>query len=239
MIHFFRKIRKKMADENKPLKYMRYAVGEIVLVVIGILIALQVNNWNEERKERKLEKKLLTEVYKSIASDTTNLNREMEDYEILMHHANFIKEKFKENGPYDQKLDTSFAIISNGFVRKADHTSFDRILDIGVDIIRNDSLRKQLVVYYDHSTFLRYVEDYYENSKYFRQHIYPKYFRSYKHSREVIPVDYEALKTSTEFMVALDYCINDANYYGYWSRHRKQEALDLLGMLREELHLEE
>ena len=49
MIPLFRKIRKKMADDNKPLKYMRYAIGEIVLVVIGILVALQVNNWNENR----------------------------------------------------------------------------------------------------------------------------------------------------------------------------------------------
>jgi hypothetical protein len=50
MIPFFRKIRKTLADDNKPLKYLRYAIGEIVLVVIGILIALQVNNWNELRK---------------------------------------------------------------------------------------------------------------------------------------------------------------------------------------------
>ena len=59
MINFFRKTRKKLADDNKPLKYLRYAVGEIVLVVIGILIALQINNWNEGRKDRVLEKKLL------------------------------------------------------------------------------------------------------------------------------------------------------------------------------------
>ena len=51
MISFFRKIRKKLADDNKPVKYLRYAIGEIVLVVVGILIALQVNNWNEVRKE--------------------------------------------------------------------------------------------------------------------------------------------------------------------------------------------
>lgn len=50
MINFYRKIRKKMADDNKPLKYARYAIGEIVLVMIGILLALQVNNWNEKRK---------------------------------------------------------------------------------------------------------------------------------------------------------------------------------------------
>ena len=47
MINFFKKIRKKLADDNKPLKYMRYAIGEILLVVVGILIALQINNWNE------------------------------------------------------------------------------------------------------------------------------------------------------------------------------------------------
>lgn len=52
MIPFFRKIRKKMADDNKPLQYIRYAIGEIVLVVIGILIALSVNNWNNHRIEK-------------------------------------------------------------------------------------------------------------------------------------------------------------------------------------------
>ena len=55
MIPLFRKIRKKMADDNRPLKYMRYAIGEIILVVIGILIALQINNWNENRKNRITE----------------------------------------------------------------------------------------------------------------------------------------------------------------------------------------
>ena len=58
MINFFRKIRKKMADDNKPTKYMRYAIGEIVLVVIGILIALQINNWNEDRKQDNRKKEV-------------------------------------------------------------------------------------------------------------------------------------------------------------------------------------
>lgn len=53
MIPFFRRIRKKMADNNRPLKYARYAIGEIVLVVVGILIALQVNNLNQSKIEGK------------------------------------------------------------------------------------------------------------------------------------------------------------------------------------------
>ena len=69
MIPFFRKIRKKMADDNRPLQYARYAIGEIVLVVVGILIALQINTWNEERKNKSLEYLILTELKKNIDFD--------------------------------------------------------------------------------------------------------------------------------------------------------------------------
>ena len=53
MIKFFRKIRQNMIKENKASKYLLYAIGEIVLVVKGILIALQINNWNEDKKNEK------------------------------------------------------------------------------------------------------------------------------------------------------------------------------------------
>ena len=49
----FRKIRQKLLTENKFSKYLIYALGEIVLVVIGILIALQINNWNQSKQEQK------------------------------------------------------------------------------------------------------------------------------------------------------------------------------------------
>ncbi len=51
-----------MADANKPFQYLRYAIGEIVLVVIGILIALSINNWNEDRLEQRQEKALLNQL---------------------------------------------------------------------------------------------------------------------------------------------------------------------------------
>ena len=65
MINFFRKIRKQLADDNKPLKYMRYAIGEILLVVIGILIALQVNNWNQQQ----INDAKITSILKEIQQD--------------------------------------------------------------------------------------------------------------------------------------------------------------------------
>ena len=53
MINFFRKIRYNLMEKNKTGKYLKYAIGEILLVVIGILIALQINTWNEERLKQK------------------------------------------------------------------------------------------------------------------------------------------------------------------------------------------
>ena len=53
MIKFFRKIRQRLLTENRLGKYLLYAIGEILLVVIGILIALSINNWNEERKNEE------------------------------------------------------------------------------------------------------------------------------------------------------------------------------------------
>ncbi|UCD61312.1 MAG: hypothetical protein JSV59_01670, partial [Flavobacteriaceae bacterium] len=60
MIGFLRKIRKKLAEDNQFFKYSRYAIGEIVLVVVGILIALQINNWNNNRIGHLNEKVLLS-----------------------------------------------------------------------------------------------------------------------------------------------------------------------------------
>lgn len=56
MIKFFRRIRQRLLSENKFSKYLIYAIGEIILVVIGILIALQINNWNQQRKSNQLSK---------------------------------------------------------------------------------------------------------------------------------------------------------------------------------------
>jgi len=73
MITLFRRIRQKLIATGSITKYLLYAIGEILLVVIGILIALQVNNWNEERKATGNEKILLTEVLEAVRADSVEL----------------------------------------------------------------------------------------------------------------------------------------------------------------------
>ena len=80
MIKFFRNIRKSLLNENKIGKpaspagrYLKYAIGEIILVVIGILLALQINNWNESKKNCEKVDKLLVRIQKDIKTDITEI----------------------------------------------------------------------------------------------------------------------------------------------------------------------
>jgi len=66
MIKFFRKIRQNLLMENKTGKYLKYAIGEIALVVIGILIALQINNWNETQKQNREEISILKNLHENL-----------------------------------------------------------------------------------------------------------------------------------------------------------------------------
>jgi hypothetical protein len=76
MIKFFRKIRQKLLTENKFNKYLIYAIGEIILVVIGILIAIQLNDLNENRKEHKEELTFLTKLQEDIKFDIRHLTKQ-------------------------------------------------------------------------------------------------------------------------------------------------------------------
>ena len=77
MIKFFRKIKQNLLAEGKTGKYLKYAIGEIILVVIGILIALQINNWNENRKLRNQEKELLTQLQSEYQSNLDQLDKKI------------------------------------------------------------------------------------------------------------------------------------------------------------------
>ena len=153
MIPFFRKIRKKMADDNQFFKYSRYAIGEIVLVVIGILIALQINTWNEERLKRKKEFIYLKEIRKNLAQDTIRINQVLA---FNNSKRNAINETFK-----------LFETSSKGNFNLADFAgrmnplsqfnifipvriAFNNLLDVEkIDLISDLELRTKLSEYYN------------------------------------------------------------------------------------------
>lgn len=104
MINLFRRTRRKLAANNQFFKYSRYAIGEILLVVIGILIALQINNWNEERKQELEERNILSNLHDEFNENLTNLKFKdsilqttIVNLEVLFRELRSPEKKFKGN----------------------------------------------------------------------------------------------------------------------------------------------
>ena len=119
MAKLFNKIRKTLLAEGKTTNYLKYAIGEIVLVVIGILIALSVNNWNQENKDRKLGEDYLLRIHRDLVQDTisfkqiiTSNNALREDikrlFDTLYHGVHNIKQVKYMGSIYDRALDQVF-----------------------------------------------------------------------------------------------------------------------------------
>jgi hypothetical protein len=112
MIKFFRHIRKSLLEQNKMSKYFKYAFGEIILVVIGILIALQINNWNEQRKENAKLKVILTSVYKDLVADSLAIHKDLKMVNLRVdNNAKFQKRIYSTNA----NLDTIVQFMKNEF----------------------------------------------------------------------------------------------------------------------------
>lgn len=112
MIKFFRKIRQNLLSEGKTAKYFKYAIGEIILVVIGILIALQINNWNEARKENIKLKTAIQSVYNDLISDSLLITNELPlVYQRNTINTNLLKRAYAT----EVNLDTLVKIMKSEF----------------------------------------------------------------------------------------------------------------------------
>ncbi|MCA0154420.1 DUF6090 family protein [Winogradskyella vincentii] len=90
MIKFFRHIRRSLIQENKMGKYFKYAIGEILLVVIGILIALQINNWNESQKESEELRNIFIRIEQDFKNSAVEINDGIEEMKLASIYTNAI-----------------------------------------------------------------------------------------------------------------------------------------------------
>jgi len=149
MIKIFRKIRQNLLMENKTRKYFKYAIGEIVLVVIGILIALQINNWNERRKIQSNQEKYLTllkiEAENNLKEirNTKNEVSEMNMKQIVLYNLINIK----QDTVTEKQLSESLFRIVSGFNNfKYENSVLSDLKSSGnLKNVLNDSLRKYLI----------------------------------------------------------------------------------------------
>ncbi|MGJ8716432.1 MAG: DUF6090 family protein [Maribacter stanieri] len=205
MIKFFRKIRQNLLSEGKTGKYFKYAVGEIVLVVIGILIALQINNWNEQGKVDGEILKTLNEIRSNLISDSLSIRdtRILKSEDINIQYT-VIHELESRNIPYDSieyhlgrvMIARRIVLVDNGY---------QLMKRFGLEQLKNQELRNELIDYY--TNFTKRINNDTADDDYEFITVYLPYVRNhfldYNWSKQGVPADYEHLKSDQYFLTSL------------------------------------
>jgi hypothetical protein len=233
MIKLFRKIRYKLMSENKTGKYFKYAIGEIFLVMIGILLALQVNNWNEARKQVKLESRLLLDVIANLEANKEMLELGLEMNLITFNNNETILNYLDRDLSYDSVVENAFHTIKNWHSPFFTYTAYESLKSKGLDIISNDYIKEKIAyMYEDNFAFL--VNDYDKTEWAIEQSIklplINKHIRSHKNadgSYNTLPLNFNSLKKEDEFINLLSH-VNLVRTYGIVSYRRIILEIDSL-----------
>ncbi|WP_079512942.1 DUF6090 family protein [Maribacter arcticus] len=147
MIKFFRKIRQNMLNEGKTGKYFKYAIGEIMLVVIGILIALSINTWNENRKIRQSEQEILQNLKSDLLINKDRLNGILKKRSKEFDSGIYVLKLFNtdvSNIPI-QKLDSILLDIEMVWTFEASDGTIKSLISSGkIDHIQSEKLKSLL-----------------------------------------------------------------------------------------------
>lgn len=148
MFKFFRKIRERLLSEGKVSKYLLYATGEIFLVVIGILIALQLNNWNSDNKAGTEELELLTEMKYNLESDLKDCFWNINKNEDLYHSNSVVLNHLEKRTPFVDSLEQHYGNLLGTTTQLRNMSAYDHLKSKGMNLVRNDSLRKMITIVY-------------------------------------------------------------------------------------------
>ena len=245
MIKFFRKIRYNLMGTGNTSKYLKYAIGEIILVVVGILIALQINTWNENRNDRNLEKEFLIALKETLNRD---LERNLTSQEVnkrALHSMQVVTEHIEQDLPYNDSLKHHFGTASNFLFWDLSESVFESLKAKGLDLISNNNLRDSLALAYgNHNKSINFAgfryHDYIDHAM---LTIFNKHFdmawgnaKNSPSATSMTPLDYEDLKTDKEFKYFLK-TLPNLHYYKLTVPLQSTEALlkRLLSLIDEEL----
>jgi len=144
MIKFFRKIRYDLMEKNKTGKYLKYAIGEILLVVIGILIALQINSWSNKNKNDNLEMEYLKGIKTNLSSDINELNGHFKADTTKLNSYTFLIRAFNSDNIVSNYQDlVSNLYASTGYNWfEGENVVFEDMTSSGrLNLIQSDTLK--------------------------------------------------------------------------------------------------
>lgn len=188
-------------EKGKTVKYFKYAIGEIILVVIGILIALQINNWNENRKLHVEELNLLIEVKSNLEVTLNNFRDDTLFNAQNIFQLRKIEHYIAKDLPYNTELDSAFGLFGQWKSPYPITTAYTTLKTKGLDLISNTTLRNKIVNMYEFE-FVVLSNDYdkgeWGNLNNFNIFL-NKHIRSVNSMQSARPNDFENLKNHVEF----------------------------------------
>ena len=200
-----KKIRRKLAEENKVMSYLRYAFGEIILVVIGILIALQVNNWNEQYKSNQRINSALAEIHDDLILDRTVLQDHIAVLQGDLTAQKNVIDTLEQKRPFTPQTYRDLGRVMLMRRIELNSNGYSLLKDLGIGQIKDPVLRNALVDYYGSKTTLLLddIEDDmadFENTwlEYVRQH-----FKVFVFGKRAVPNDDNQIKNSSYFLMML------------------------------------
>jgi hypothetical protein len=225
-----------LIESGSARKYIIYAIGEVALVVIGILIALQINNWNEERKEAQFERKMYDELIISIERNIEQLSGGILYSQRVIRSCNIILEHFEKDLPYQDSLDRHFAISLRWWHPSLGSQAYESLKNhYGLHIINNDSIRNRLGLQVETEWMdflITQQEDYFANA------IAPNLidlFKEYSVEKEMEPYDFDQLKTSKKYNHILRTSLDMRERQIKWYENSVKSRENTIEMIRREL----
>ena len=202
-------------EKNKTGKYLKYAIGEIVLVVIGILIALSINNWNQTRIEASEELKLLSEIQSNLKQSKKEIKSVLDKNEAYVSKYLTLLNHTEQKLPYSPVLDTAFACIPSWASPYLTYTAYESLKSRGSKLVRNDSLRKQIIKMYENQ--MTYIMDDWDQSEWrdsesLVRPYYAKHFADNLDEITAQPNNYDALLEDAEFNNVLRIVISNRKW---------------------------
>ena len=234
MIKFFRYIRKDLMEKNKTGNYLKYAIGEIILVVIGILIALQINNMNEARKTKNFEHKILNDILISMEGNFFQLDLCLKSNKGGIASGNIISRQLEENLPYHDSLARHFSRSIQFCSPALYNAGYESLKTYGRNLITKDAIRKSLGIYDSGwmETVAQRQEDYFF---YTATPVLTNLFEKVAMRTEMKPFDYDELKNSKAYISVLKTSMANREDQIYWYEQWKDSLVNIKEIIEMEL----
>jgi len=235
-----------MMKINKPFKGNWIKHGfETMYVIVGILVAFSLEDWNENRKAQNTELYILNELISGLSTDSSTFSFNIAMHNQAIKSCEIILKALNEDGVYNDSLASHFAAINNYTVFASARGAYESLKSMGFETLSNKSLRLEIIDLYDQMYITLQtnekilIDDIHE----LKRNFYPDLFDRFQvvvpvepyYTGEMTPVDFQQLKLNQQFKYHIRSLQAAHSFYNWQNRFIVDKATSLINSCRKEI----